>query len=91
VDFLCVEDKVVERRLLRAALAWFASRAADYALCRVLRQEGIFQVLEGLGFREDPAHAPIPVVYRVFSGAIDEAYLKDPRHWHLTFGDSDGV
>jgi hypothetical protein len=91
VDLLAMEDAAVEDALIRGALRRLSRMQVDYVHCWMLREDRLYQALERCGFQDHPAFPPVPVVFQVFSGGIDEGFLKDPRHWHLTLGDCDNV
>jgi hypothetical protein len=91
VDGLSLNDAKVDDAMIRAAMGRFLVKKVDYVHCWALKEDRFFQALMRCGFREHPGMKSIPVVCFVFSGEVDETFLKDPRHWHLTIGDTDGV
>lgn len=86
VDLLAVDGKA-EAALIGAALSWFHSQQADYALCYALREDGMSGTLARFGFREHPAFPPIPVVYQLYRQEL-EALLTNSASWHITHGDA---
>lgn len=87
-DILTIKDRVAEEAIVRGALQWFLSRKTDFVICHALREDRTSRTLGKYGFREHPAFPSLHLVYQRFSPEIDEGFLKNPRNWHLTHGDS---
>jgi hypothetical protein len=86
VDLLST-TRAIDEALINAALHHFLDEKVDFALGRVLREDALYLTLRQYGFTERKEFPSIPVVYMVFSEGVDEHFLKNPYHWHLTYGD----
>jgi hypothetical protein len=91
VDGLSLDDPHVDDAMIRAAMRWFLAKHIDYMQCWALEEDRFSRALRRCGFREYPELKPIPVTYFLLSRDVDEGFLKDPRNWHLTIGDADGI
>jgi hypothetical protein len=91
VDILSI-DKTVDTFLIGTALNYFISKKVDYSLCRILKEDEVYDVLMNYGFSEKAIFPPTPVIYEIFDYSIfpDEksiSFFKSPGNWHLTYGD----
>lgn len=86
VDILSI-DKTVDNFLIGTTLNYFISKKVDYSLCRILREDEVYNILLDYGFRENEAFPSTPVVYQIFDNEVDCSFFKNLRNWHLTYGD----
>lgn len=91
VDILSI-DKIVDTFLIGYALNYFISKKVDYSLCRILREDEVYNILINYGFTEKAIFPPTPVIYEIFDYHVfpDEKaieFFKSPGNWHLTYGD----
>ncbi len=86
VDILSV-NSIVDKFLLRTALLYFISKKVDFSLCRILREDKVYESLKELGFREHEAFGSTHFIYQLFDQGLDLPFFKNPKNWHLTYGD----
>jgi hypothetical protein len=87
VDILSI-NKTVDNFLIGTTLSYFISKGVDYSLCRILKEDEVYNILLDYGFRKKEAFLPdIPVIYQVYDDKMDLPFFKDLRNWHLTYGD----
>lgn len=86
VDILST-DKKIDSLLVRATLNYFISKRVDYSLCRILKEDEVYNILLDYGFREKETFPDTPVIYQVYNNEMDLSFFKDPGNWHLTYGD----
>jgi hypothetical protein len=85
-DILSI-DREVDNFLIGASLSYFISKRVDYSLCRILKEDEIYNILLKYGFREKKTFPATPVIYQLYNNEIDPFFFKDPRNWHLTYSD----
>ena len=86
VDILSI-DRTVDDFLIGAALEYFILKRLDYSLCRILKEDEVYNILRDYGFRENKAFSSTPVLYQMFDNEMELPFFRDRRNWHLTYGD----
>jgi hypothetical protein len=86
VDILSA-DRRVDNFLIGATLNYFISRRVDYSLCRILKEDDVYNILLDYGFEEKKTFPATPVIYQLYNNEMDPCFFKDPGNWHLTYGD----
>lgn len=84
-DILSI-NRSVDHFLIGAALSYFAAKGVDYCLCRIVREDEVYEALLDYGFDADK-FSSTPVIYQMFDKGIDLAFFRDPKNWHLTYCD----
>jgi hypothetical protein len=88
IDYLC-DDMESFDSLLTEGLKRFVGRRVDFAICLTPPGSEFEQRLtRHHGFARKSFTHRIPLVYQDFSPEIDEATVKDPANWYVTFADT---
>ena len=87
VDVLCRPDRTEE--LLEAVIERLALSGADLVRCLAVAPSRLAGALKELGFRKEAGG--VRVIGLVFDRSLDPDDLFDPRNWHITYGDLDGM
>lgn len=89
VDILTVFDqKSVARCLISKSIEYFRREKANMICCYIL-DDRYCKILKEAGFRPRPSE--LLLIARANSPSISKTLLSDPKNWHITFGDSDGI
>jgi hypothetical protein len=86
IDMLAYPDKRVMRSLLLKATDFFKCRKVSWITCSILPNDVYYKALKESGFIPVPSDNPL--IARVNIPKISQAFVKDPRNWHITAGDS---
>jgi hypothetical protein len=87
VDVLCRPDRTEE--LLEAVIERLALSGADLVRCLAVAPSRLAGAFKGLGFRKEAGG--VRMIGLVFDKTLDPNDLFDPRNWHITYGDLDGM
>jgi hypothetical protein len=89
VDLLAADEKSTET-LLKKAMAYFLDKGVDMVSSWAWPGTTLFHVLKKIRFLQK--HDAAPLVCMIFDEQnIDEPFVRDPKNWYVTMGDSDGV
>ena len=90
VDLLTDNTFGVDSALIKEALLGFISKKVDFVICWMLPDKKSYVALCSLGFIQRDDFPSINIVYFIFNpNVVEETFLKDPKNWYLTMGDSD--
>jgi len=87
-DFLA-SSKETARSLVNAASNQLARAGADLARCWMMPHAPHYAAFREVGFMIRPSSFDLMALS--FKPEVSQEYLREPRNWYLTHGDSDGI
>ena len=86
VDILAENSKIA-KLLIKAALSHFYNEQADIVRCWMMKHIPYYRILHRSGFFSQKKK--INFILRIYREVVSKSFLKEPRNWYLTIGDSD--
>lgn len=90
----CIVDMLVSfnetdviQCLISKAIEYFVKEKVDFITCWTLKHSPLYKILKDNGFI--CSHSKHTLTARLNSPILSEKFVKDPRNWYVSMGDSD--